>query len=109
MVETQFGCHIVSITDQKNRAKAIKLANVIHPIEPSEESIQENFSRATKFEVAARDTDFVNAAEAEDLNIRTVNGLGVMESNIAGLGESRNIVSWAYEKEPRWETLNVLT
>lgn len=97
VIETQFGYHIVSITDQKNTSKAIKLANVIQPIEPSEESIQDNFSRATKFEVAVRNADFENVAKEENLDVQTVNDLGIMESNIAGLGESRNIVSWAYE------------
>lgn len=98
VVETQFGYHIVSITDQKNRARAIKLANVIQPIEPSEETIQENFSRATKFEVAVRGSDFEKTADEENLEVKTVNGLGIMESTISGLGESRNIISWAYEK-----------
>lgn len=98
VVETQFGYHIVSITDQKNRARAIKLANVIQPIEPSEETIQENFSRATKFEVAVRGSDFEKSADEENLEVKTVNGLGIMESTISGLGESRNIISWAYEK-----------
>src|SRR5690625_587497 len=98
VVETQFGYHIVSITDQNEKTRAIKLANVIQPIEPSEATIQENFSRATKFEMAVRDTDFEQAANAENLDIKTATGLGAMASNIPGLGQNRNIVSWAYEK-----------
>lgn len=98
VVETQFGYHIVHIEDQKNKSKALKLANVIQPIEPSEETIQENFSRATKFEVAVRDTDFEAAAAAENLKVTPVKGLGAMDSNVSGLGENRNMVSWAFEK-----------
>lgn len=98
VVETQFGYHIVHIEDQKNKSKALKLANVIQPIEPSEETIQENFSRATKFEVAVRDTNFEAAAAEENLEVTSVKGLGAMDSNVSGLGENRNMVSWAFEK-----------
>lgn len=98
VVETQFGYHIVWITDQNEKSRALKLANVIQPIEPSEATIQENFSRATKFEMAVRDSDFEQAADAESLEIKTATGLGPMASKISGLGENRNIVSWAYEK-----------
>lgn len=98
VVETQFGFHIVSIDDQKNKAKALKLANIIQPIEPSEGTIQENFSLATKFEVEARDANFEKAAETHNLELKTVKNLGSMDSNLSGLGENRNIVSWAFEK-----------
>src|SRR5699024_1425803 len=98
IVETQFGYHIVSITDQNEKSRALKLATVIQPIEPSEATIQENFSRATKFEMAVRNTDFEQAADADDLEVKPAAGLGTMASNIPGLGQNRNIVSWAYEK-----------
>jgi len=101
VVETDFGYHIVSIDDQKNRAKALRLANIIQPIEPSEETIQENFSLATKFEVEARDKDFESAVKEFDLDLKTAKNLNIMESNISGLGENRNIVSWAFEKNTK--------
>ncbi len=98
VIETQFGFHVVSIEDQKNKSKALKLANVIQPIEPSEETIQENFSLATKFEVEVRETDFEKAAKEHNLEVKPVRRLGLMDSNISGIGENRNIVTWAFEK-----------
>lgn len=98
VVETQFGYHIVSIDDQKNRSKALKLANVIQPIEPSEATIQETFSNATKFEIKAKDADFEKAAEEQNLEVKAAKQIGAMDSQISGLGENRNIVTWMYEK-----------
>lgn len=98
VVETQFGYHIVSIDDQKNRSKALKLANVIQPIEPSETTIQETFSNATKFEIKAKDADFEKAAEEQNLEVKAAKQIGAMDSQISGLGENRNIVTWMYEK-----------
>lgn len=98
VVETQFGYHIVSIDDQKNKARALKLANVIQPIEPSEKTIQETFSDATKFEMAARDGNFEKASGEQNLEIKSAKQIGAMDSNISGLGENRGIVSWIYEK-----------
>lgn len=98
IVETEFGYHVVSIQDQKNKAKALKLANVIQPIEPSESTIQETFSNATKFEMAARDADFEKAAGEQNLELKSAKQIHTMDSNISGLGENRAVVSWIYEK-----------
>lgn len=101
VVETDFGYHIVSIDDQKNKSRALKLANIIQPIEPSEETIQDNFSAATKFEVDARAAKFVDVANTFGKDIHSAKELGQMESNIAGLGNYRNIVNWAFENKTK--------
>lgn len=101
VVETDFGYHVVSIDDQKNKARALKLANIIQLIEPSEETIQDNFSNATKFEVEAKGADFENTASSFGQEVHTAENLGLMETTIPGLGNYRNIISWAYENKTK--------
>ena len=100
VVETSFGFHVIQISDQKNIQKAIKVATIVKKIEASEKTINEVFSKATKFEIAASETDFVELAEASDLKSNPVNKIGELDSNLPGIKEnSRTIVSWAFNKE----------
>lgn len=100
VVETSFGFHVIQISDQKNIQKAIKVATIVKKIEASEKTINEVFSKATKFEIAASETDFVELAEASDLKSNPVNKIGELDSNLPGIKEnSRTIVSWAFNEE----------
>ena len=100
IAETDFGFHIIEITDQKNIQKAIKVALVVKKIEASEKTINEVFSKATKFEIAAGETDFVELAEASDLKSNPINKIGELDSNLPGINEnSRTLVSWAFNED----------
>lgn len=100
IAETNFGFHVIQISDQKNIQKAIKVALIVKKIEASEKTINEVFSKATKFEIAASETDFVELAEASDLKSNPINKIGELDSNLPGINEnSRTIVSWAFNKE----------
>lgn len=100
-VETDFGVHIVEVGKQSSAKKAVKLAIVTKNIEASEGTINDVFSRATKFELAIKKENFSDAAKAQDLEVKPVNNLTEMESNIPGVGENRSIVSWAFEKKTK--------
>ncbi|MDC7994267.1 peptidylprolyl isomerase [Altibacter sp. HG106] len=97
VVETDFGYHVVKIEDQKNLQRVIKVASVSKDIEASEETINEVFSKATTLEVAAQEGDFTEAAAAQDLEVRPVNRIGKMDTNIPGVGNNRTIINWAFE------------
>ncbi len=100
-IETDFGIHIVEVGKQSSAKKAVKLAIVTKTIEASENTINDVFSRATKFELAIKKDDFADAAKAQDLEVKPVNNITEMESNIPGIGENRSIVSWAFEKKTK--------
>ncbi len=99
VVETQFGYHVVDIEEQKNMQKAVKLATVTKKIEPSEKSVNEVFSVASNFEVDVQKGKFDEVAKAKNLEVKPVNKIGELDSNIAGIGENRSIVSWAFGNE----------
>ena len=59
------------------------------------------FSNASKFELALKDGDFSELAKAQNLEVKPVNNIGKMESNIPGIGANRPIVNWAFEEDTK--------
>lgn len=100
VVETENGFFIIKIEEQKNIQKAIKVAYVVKTILPSEATMNQIFTEATKFESKALNTDFIAAAKEDEISdVRPVNRVGELEENIPGIGTNREIVNWAFEKE----------
>lgn len=99
VVETNFGFHVAQVLEQKNRQRAVKIATVIKQIEPSESTINNVFSKATTFEVAAKKGDFEKVAEEQNITARPVNKIGELDANIPGVGSNRSIITWGFEEE----------
>ncbi|GAA4273099.1 peptidylprolyl isomerase [Aquimarina gracilis] len=99
IVETQFGYHIISIEDQKNEQKAIKVATVAQKIEPSEKTINTIFTETTKFQIAAKEKGFEEVAKEKELLSRPVNKIKELDENIPGIGGQRSIVQWAFNED----------
>ena len=99
VVETDYGFHVIEIEDQKNIQKAVKVALIVKKIEASEKTINDVFSKATKFEIAAKDVDFSELANEQGLSASPVNKIGELDANIPGVGENRSIVTWAFNEE----------
>lgn len=100
-VETDFGFHIVQVGKQSEPKKAIKLANIVKSIEPSEKTLNDLFSKASSFEVEAGKGNFESAAEKESLEVRPVNKIGPMDGTIAGIDNNRSIVTWAFDEKTK--------
>ena len=99
VVETQFGFHIISIADQKNFQKAIKLATIAQKIEPSEKTINDIYSKSTQFVIDAREKGLAAAAKDMNLTVKPVNKMNELDENIPGVGKQRSIVRWAFEED----------
>jgi peptidylprolyl isomerase/peptidyl-prolyl cis-trans isomerase D len=99
LVETDFGYHIVEVGKQSAPKKAIKVATIVKNIEPSEKTINNVFSEASKFEVAVHKGDFSEVAKEKNLEVKPVNKMGQMDANIPGIGNNRSIVSWAFKED----------
>jgi peptidylprolyl isomerase/peptidyl-prolyl cis-trans isomerase D len=93
VVETDFGYHVIGVEDQKNFQKAIKVATITKEIEASEKTIREVFTKVSKFEVAA--------TKEADLELKPVNKIDRLDSNIPGIGNNRSIVNWAFEDDTK--------
>ncbi|GHC47610.1 peptidylprolyl isomerase [Ulvibacter litoralis] len=99
VVETEFGFHIVGVEDHKNLQKAIKIATVTKEIEPSEKTLSDVFSSASKFEVASQKGDFAAIAKESSLEVKPVNKMGELDAVIPGVGNNRTIVNWAFDDD----------
>ncbi|AWK04055.1 peptidylprolyl isomerase [Flavobacterium crocinum] len=96
LVETPFGFHVIKITDKQD---GIRLATIAQKIEPSEATSDKVFTLATKFEMDAADKDFNAAAKALGLKVAPVVNAKAMDEAFGPLGNQRNIVRWAFDKE----------
>ncbi|HZW77023.1 MAG TPA: peptidylprolyl isomerase [Flavobacteriaceae bacterium] len=101
LVETDFGYHVVQVGKQSAAKPAIKIATVVKPIEPSDKTMNDLFSDASKFEVAVSKGDFNKVAEEQNLEVRPVNKIGPMHATIPGIDNNRGIVTWAFNKDTK--------
>lgn len=99
IVKTNFGYHLIEVLGQKDFKDVIKIATITKEIEPSEATINNIFAKATNFEIEAANGDFTEQAKTQELAVRPVNKVGELDSNIPGLGSSRQVVNWAFNEE----------
>ena len=96
LVETDFGYHIINVTDKQD---AIRLATIGQKIEPSEATTDKLYTKAAKFEMDANDKDFAKTAKDAGLTVNPSVKLKAMDEMVGALGAQRQIVRWAYEKK----------
>jgi peptidyl-prolyl cis-trans isomerase D len=110
LIETDFGYHIIKITDKQD---GIRLATVAQKLEASEATSDRVFTQATKFEMEAADKDFTTLAKEMKLTVASPITVGAMQENFGPLGNQRTIVRWAFEGDSkigsvkRFEVANV--
>lgn len=100
VVETAFGFHVIRIDEQKNSEKAVKLVSFARLINPSEvteniifekaETLASNLENGQKLE---------ELAKKENYAVQSAQNLKVLDENIPGLNEQRQMVIWAFAKE----------
>jgi peptidyl-prolyl cis-trans isomerase D len=110
LVETDFGYHVISVTDKQD---AIRLANVARKITASESTTDKAYTQAVKFEMDATDKDFEKTAKAAGLKVNPSIKVKSMDEAFGAVGNQRQIVRWAFDKETsvgdvkRFEVANI--
>jgi peptidylprolyl isomerase/peptidyl-prolyl cis-trans isomerase D len=102
VVKTPFGFHVIKIDGQKNRQTALKLATFGRQILASETTENAVFQKAEQFALAtSKDKKFFAIAKENKYTTKPVVGLKVLDENIPGLGNQRQIVSWAFGSDTK--------
>ncbi len=110
LVETEFGYHVINVTDKQD---AIRLATIARKIEPSEATTDKIFTQASKFEMDANEKPFEQVAKENKLTINPSVKVKAMDELVGGIGSQRAIVKWAFDKKTnigdvkRFEVVNI--
>ncbi|PTM10217.1 MAG: peptidylprolyl isomerase [Bacteroidetes bacterium] len=97
VVKTSFGYHIIEILKQGDRKKAFKVGHLSLPIEASEKTVDEVYTKTSKFEIAVTNGVFQDVAKESGYVVKPVSNIKVLDETIPGLGAQRAMVRWAFE------------
>ncbi len=100
LVETDFGFHIVKVTEAKSNLK-YKLATITKILEPSEITLNDTYQAAESLRSSVETIDELKTAvEAdESLVILSADRIAPSATGFASLQDAREIVLWAYGSE----------
>ncbi len=98
LVETDFGFHIINITDKQD---GVRLATLARKIAPSEKTAENIYTQATTFEMKANDKSFDAVAKEMKMTVAPVVKFKALDENVGALGNQRQIVRWAFGKDAK--------
>jgi peptidyl-prolyl cis-trans isomerase D len=99
LVETVFGFHIIRVDGKKDFNEKAKVAMIERSIEPSSETFQKAYVKASEFASRCKTENYSDVADDMGLSIRNVEDLSAMQENIPGQTQAREIVRWAFTPE----------
>lgn len=100
VVETAFGFHVIRVDEQKQAERVVKLATFARLIDPSDATENEIFEKAETLTANLTNGEKLgDAAKKANYTVQSALNLKVLEENIPGLNDQRQIVIWAFAKE----------
>lgn len=98
-VETDFGYHIIKITGKKKIENKVRLATIFMKIEPSNETFQDYYAKASAFAGENKTIEQFNKSVVNrKLNKRSAEQITEMSNKIPGLETSREVIRWAFDE-----------
>ena len=99
-VSTQFGAHLINITEKTKTSNKAEVIYVSKKVEPSTKTVDEFYAKANDFAVSAVDYDaFKKIADEKSMYIVSKDGLMPNERQVNDLSNSRELVQWAYNPD----------
>lgn len=98
LVHSQFGVHVLQVTERGAASKRVQLAVVERQVSPSSETVQAAYNSANRFVADCKSyEDFNKKVMETKLNKRVASRLRSTERNITGLTKPREIIRWAFD------------
>jgi peptidyl-prolyl cis-trans isomerase D len=99
LVETQFGYHIINVTEPLNR-NLFSVASIEREIMPSENTRNKAFRRADYFaSTSGNYNEFVKNSERDSLQVFTAEEIGKNDRRFNDVGNARSVIQWVYNTE----------
>ena len=99
LVETQFGYHIIKVTEVMNKNQ-YSVASIEREITPSDETRNKAFRRADYFASTSGDYDeFIENAERDSLQVFNAEIIGKNDRRFNDVGNARSVIQWAYNND----------
>jgi peptidyl-prolyl cis-trans isomerase D len=113
IVETDFGYHIISITNPKTNKKFL-VGSVVYNISSSDETRDSIYARADEFAATVKDTAQLNA-EVLKLSVKgnvqkySQENIGANDPALSAVQKSREIIRWAFNDADLGDVSQVFT
>ncbi len=99
LVETEFGFHIVKVTDKED---VVLTADVTKEIIPSEETSNRVFQKTTQFEIESlKGKQLDTVAKNYNYEVKFVQKVNLLDENLPDLSRQRNLVKWLFSEETK--------
>jgi peptidyl-prolyl cis-trans isomerase D len=100
VVKLPVGYSVIQVMEQKNFGPAMKVAYLTRSIDPSSETASKAFNTAGEFASKYQtQAEFDKAIQEKGLTKRIAENIRPMDFIVSGLGQSRELVSWAYKAD----------
>ena len=97
LVETEFGFHVIKVTDKED---VVLTADIVKEIVPSEETSNGVFQKTTQFEMESIKTGQMDTvANNYDYDVKFVQKVNLLDENLPDLPRQRNLVQWLFNYE----------
>jgi peptidyl-prolyl cis-trans isomerase D len=109
VMKTPYGYFLVQVMEQKNFGPAVKVAYLAKTVDASKETDGKAYAAATEFAGKNKtQTAFDKSIQQEGLNKRIADNIRPVDFVIPGVGQSRELIRWAYEAK-KGDVSNVFT
>lgn len=97
IVETQFGVHLIYITDQTEYKPEYLIASVDRNIEPSKETSDEIYREASTFSIDHKTLESFD--DPGGVRVEEMDGLRMVDEVVGPIPNAREIIRWVFDAE----------